>query len=244
MKAVILAGGNGTRLKPLTNHLQKTMVEINDKPLLWYHINHLKSHRINSIWLLLSKFSESVIDYFGDGSKYGVNVNYSTETRPLGTAGSLNNPDSNIKKELRNEEFIVIYGDNLTNIDYTSLLKFHHLKKSFLTIGLYKSKEPWTGGVIEIYNNGRIKSLVEKPPKEEVKTNTISAGVMVCKPEVLDYIPTGFSDFGFNILPKLIDLNKPMFALDTKSYVQDCGTQDRLIKARNDYSLGDIKFNF
>ena len=244
MTTVILSGGNGTRLKPLTEHMQKTMVEINQKPLLWYHIQQLKSHGINDVWVALHKFPETVINYFEDGSKYNININYSIEKSPLGTAGSLKNPNSEIEKHLRRGRFLEVYGDNLTNFNYRALQKFHMSKKSFLTVGLYQSTEPWTGGVIET-QHGRIKSVVEKPPKEQIMTNTISAGVMICEPELLSYIPEDTSsDFGFDILPKLLNVGKPLFALDTGSYVQDCGTIERLKKARRDYARKNVRFDF
>jgi NDP-sugar pyrophosphorylase family protein len=244
MKAVILSGGNATRLRPLTNNIQKTMLEMNNKPLLWYHINQLKLHGIKNIWFALHRFPESVINYFGNGSKHGIKVNYSVEKKALGTAGALKNPDSNIEKHLEKERFLVVYGDNLTNFNYSRLIGFHKDKKAFLTIGLYKSPEPWTMGVVKTNKNGKVLKFIEKPTKEEITINTVSAGILVCEPDILQFIPDGFSDFGFDINPKLLRLKKPLFALNTGSYVQDTGTYQRLSKARKDFTNGKVKFDF
>lgn len=242
MKALILAGGLGTRLRPLTNNTPKVMVKIGGKPILWYHMMLLKKHGVNDIWVNLHAFPKAIQDYFGDGSSLGVNINYSYEKELLGTAGALKNPDSGIEKEFSKSTFLVVYGDNLTDFDHSRLIDFHSDKRAFLSIGLYKSSEPWTMGVVETDKEGEILKIVEKPPKEEVATSTVSAGVMVCKPEVLNYIPKGFSDFGFDINPQLFKLKKRLFALNTGSYVQDTGTPERLAKARRDFAGNKLSF--
>lgn len=241
MKAVILSGGLGVRLRPLTNKIPKTMVNIDDKTLLWHHIYNLKKHGIKDVWIALQYLPQIVQDYFGDGSNYGIKIKYSIEKHPLGTAGALNNPDSEIKKDIQKESFIVIYGDNLTNYNLSKLISLHKKSTPILTVGLYESQEPWTMGVIEADKDGKIIRFVEKPPKEEIVTNTVSAGIIVCEPEIFNYIPAGFSDFGFDIFPKLISLNKELYAFSTHSYVQDIGTPDRLTKARKDYKTGKVK---
>jgi len=244
MKALILSAGLGTRLRPLTNNIPKTMVKIGHKPLLWHHVKHLERHDIKDIWINLHRFPDVVKDYFGDGSEYGVKITYSVEKNLLGTSGALKNPDSKIKREFKKERFFVVYGDNLSNFDYTSLVKFHQSKNSLVTIGLYKSSEPWTMGVVETNKYGRVTAFVEKPPKNEIKSDLVSAGVLVCEPEIIDYIPHGFSDFGFDVAPKLLKLDKPLFAFNPHSYVQDCGTHERLSKAKSDFKKKVIKFDF
>src|SRR5258708_3354248 len=144
MKAVILASGLGTRLKPLTDKTPKVMIKIGDKPLLWHHVNLLKTHGIKDIWINLHRYPEVIKKYFKDGIEFGVKINYSQESELLGTSGALRNPNSNIERELKKSRFLVVYGDNLTDFNYSKLIKFHTKKKSLLTIGLYKAKEPWT----------------------------------------------------------------------------------------------------
>lgn len=244
MKALILSAGLGTRLKPLTNNVPKTMVDVGGKPLLWYHINHLKKHGITDIWINVHWYPQVIMDYFGDGSAYGVDIHYSIEKELLGTSGALKNPNSAIENEFKKGTFIVVYGDNLTNFDHTKLIDFHNKKASLFTEGLYEAIEPWTMGVIETNSEGQILRAVEKPPKEEVTTNQVSAGVLVCEPEILDAIPSGFSDFGFDVVPKLLKQGKPLYAFNPQSYVQDCGTHDRLNKARSDFDQKSIRFDF
>lgn len=245
MKALILSAGLGTRLRPLTNNIPKTMVEIDHRPLLWYHIKHLKKHGVKDIWINLHWFPDVVKNYFRDGSEYGVKITYSIEKNLLGTSGALRNPDSNIGKELKKETFLVVYGDNLSNFDYTSLVRLHKSKKTLATIGLYKSLEPWTMGVVETNRQARVIAFTEKPPKNKVKSDLVFAGVMVCEPEILTYVPKVHpSDFGFDVLPTLLSRNKPLYALNTGSYVQDCGTHKRLSKARNDFKKKVVQFDF
>lgn len=238
MKALILSAGLGTRLRPLTNTIPKVMVPIGGKPLLWYHIQLFKKHGVKDIWINLHEHPRVIKNYFGDGSNLGVKISYSYEKGLLGTAGALKNPVSGIEKEFRKGGFLVVYGDNLTDFDYTKLIKFHKKKEAILSLGLYKCVDPWTMGVVEINEEGKILKFVEKPPREEVTTNTVSAGVLVCQPELLDYIPDGVSDLAFDIFPKLLKLKKPLFALDTGSYVQDCGTPERFAKAQADFQAG------
>lgn len=244
MKTLILSAGLGIRLKPLTNNIPKVMAPINGKPVLEYHIKHLKNHGIIDLWINLHWYPEVIQNYFGNGKKFGVKISYSYEKKLLGTAGALRNPSSGIEKEFRKETFLIVYGDNLTNFDHTKLINFHRKNDALLTTGLYRAKEPWTMGIVETNKKGKILRAVEKPPKEGIATDQVGAGVIVCKPEVLNYIPSGFSDFGFDIVPKLLKSKGSLWALNTSSYVQDTGTLERLAKAQADFKNGTVKFDF
>jgi mannose-1-phosphate guanylyltransferase len=231
MKAVILAGGMGTRLRPLTNDIPKPMVPINGKPLLYYHIQQLLYYGITDIWILTQYLPEKIEDYFKDGSAFGVNIKYSREIEPLGTSGALKNPDSTIYEDLKTDSFLVVYGDNLTNFDYGKIIAFHREKSAKMTIGLYHSDVPWTKGVIFLDDDKRITKMVEKPPKEEHMTDTVNSGIYVCEKDVLDYIPDGFSDFGFDVIPQLIAKGLPVYGFDNGYIVQDIGTFEGLAEA-------------
>lgn len=241
MNALILSAGLGTRLRPLTDKLPKVMLNIGSKPLLEHHINHIKNHGITEIWINLYLLPEKITSHFKNGHTLKVKIKYSPESTSLGTAGALKNPHSQIENAFKKDDFLIVYGDNLTNFDYQKLLKFHKEKGAILTMGLYRHHEPWTMGVIETDSDGKILSMKEKPPKEEIKTNLVNAGVYVCSPKILKYIPTGFSDFGSDIIPKLISAGKPIYGLETNAYVQDIGTPERLKKARQDFRKGKIK---
>jgi mannose-1-phosphate guanylyltransferase/phosphomannomutase len=245
MKAVILAGGLGTRLRPFTNKIPKVMVDIEGKPLLYYHIKHLREHGVKDIWISIHHFHETIKKYFGDGSNLGLKIKYSYDKKLPGTSGVLKNQKSGISEDFKKNEFIVVYGDNLTNFNYSKLIEFHKQNNALISMGLYESYEPWTMGNVEIDRDGRVLNFIEKPEKEKVKSNLVWAGIIVCKPEVSKFIPSKKeSDFGFDIFPKLLKLGKPLFALNPGSYVQDCGTFERLSKARNDFAAGRCKFYF
>lgn len=234
MKVLILAAGLGTRLKPLTNKIPKVMVKIGGKPLLCYHIQLLKKHGICDIWINLHWFPEKITNYFGDGSKFGVKINYSFEKKLLGTAGALKNPHSGIEKEFKKEKFLIVYGDNFTNLDYSKLRELHKLKKPLMTIGLYKSDVPWTKGVVETDHDGKVLKIVEKPPKNKITTNHVNAGIYLCETEIFDFIPQGFSDFGYDIFPKILAKKRSIYALPPNYYFQDVGSLEWLKKARRD----------
>lgn len=231
-RGLLLAGGLGNRLRPLTNTIPKVMIEIGGKPLLEYHINLLRHYGITEIWINLHWLPDQITNYFGDGSKWGVDIHYSFEKELLGSAGALKNPDSNIEETFRPGPFVVDYGDNLTNYNIGKLMDFHKEKNALFTMGLYRYPEPWTMGVIEIDQQGKVLEMVEKPPKEEAKSNLVNAGVYICEPEVIDKIPAGFSDFGMDIIPGLVTADQ-VYALETGDYVQDTGTFERLEKARS-----------
>lgn len=231
-KGVILAAGLGARLRPLTNTVPKAMVEVGGKPLLWYQVQLLKFYGISEIWINLHWLPEQITQYFGDGSKFGVKIRYSYEKKLLGSAGALKNPESGIAEDLKGKSFVVSYADNLTNFDIGKLMDFHRQNKAIFTMGLFRSPEPWTAGVAELDFSGRVVKMVEKPPKEEIKSDLVNAGIYVCQPEVLDMIPGSFSDFGFDIIPQILKQKRALFGLETGSVVQDTGTWERLEKAR------------
>jgi NDP-sugar pyrophosphorylase family protein len=238
MKALILAAGKGTRLLPLTKDRPKVMIEFGDKPLLWYHIRLLKFYGITDIWMNTNWYPQSIYDYFGDGSKFGVHLIYSEEKELLGTAGALNP----LKRVFKDDQFLITQGDNLTNFNYSKLIKFHNQHHAFFSLGLFNSPEPWTQGMVETDKSGSITKLVEKPDKKDVTTDQVNAGVYVCEPGLLKLIPPGFCDFGFDVFPEIIRKKLPFYGLSTGDYVQDTGTHERLKKAKAD--LPSLKFPF
>lgn len=237
MKAVILAAGLGTRLHPITDKIPKAMVKIGGKPLLHHHIDSLKSNGITDIWITLHWLPEVIQKYFGDGSNFGIKISYSYEKELLGTAGALKNPSFKIGEQLTKETFLIVYGDNFTNINYTNLIKSHRKNRGVMTIGLYKSDEPWTKGIIETNSRGKVIRMVEKPPKELVTTDQVNAGIYVCESRVLDYIPNGFSDFGFDIIPSILNSGEVICGFVGEHFVQDVGTFRGLRQARRLHKL-------
>jgi NDP-sugar pyrophosphorylase family protein len=242
MQAFIVAAGLGTRLRPLTDNVPKCMIDIGGRPLLWYHIQLLKFHGIKDIWVNTHWLADQVQSYFGNGSKYGVHISYSHEKELLGTSGALKNPQSGIFNSLKTGPFLIIYGDDFTNFNYSKFIEFHNARKSFMTIAVDHSAEPWTKGVIETDSSEKIIRMVEKPPKDEIKSDLTNAGIYLCQPEVLDSIPDGFSDFAKDIIPIFLSQNQPLYAYIMDDYLQDTGTPQRYAKAREDFKT--IKFPF
>lgn len=234
MTGVILGAGLGTRLRPLTDTTPKVMVDIGGKPLLEYHVELLKKYGVDEIWINTHWLAEKIGEYFGDGAKWGVRINYSFEKELLGSAGALKNPESGIEKALRRGRFVVTYGDNLTNYNLGKLIAFHQQRKAIFSLGLFRAEDPWTRGMVETDGQGRVTKMVEKPAREEVTTNLVNAGVYVCEPKVLDEISKEVQDFGRDLIPKLLSGGEKVFAWeDVGAFVEDVGTPERLDSARN-----------
>ena len=238
MKAFILAAGLGTRLRSLGLDVPKVMVPIGGKPLLEHHLELFKRQGIREFIVNLHYLPEKITDYFGDGRKFGVSITYSHEPELLGTAGAV----KKMETDLRGGSFIVFYGDNLVRVDFAPLVEFHRARQAEVTVALFASPEPWTGGVVETDSNGGVLRFVEKPDRKQVSTNLISAGILILEPQVLDVIPAGqFYDFGRDVFPKLLAERRPVYAMEPKAYIQDVGTPERLAKAQRDFEKGALK---
>ena len=207
MKAVILAGGKGTRLKPYTTVFPKPLMPINDKPILEIVIRQLKSHGFDEVIITVGHLAELIMTFFGDGSKFGVKIKYSREDKPLGTAGGL----GLLKQEL-NETFLMMNGDVLTSLNYSDLTDYHKRNGAIATIALNKREVYIDFGVVELDNDNSIVGYKEKP-----KINyLVSMGVYVFEPEILKYIgPKKFLDFP-DLVKKLISNGETV-----KGYVYD-----------------------
>ncbi len=198
--AFILVGGKGTRLRPITDKTPKPMIEVKGKPILEYVIELLGKYEIKNTVMALGYKGEQIKEYFGDGEKYGTNIEYVTEKEPLGTGGPLR-----LAKKLLVEEFLMFNGDNLTNINLNDMYSFHKKNNAYATIALCSVKEPENFGVIEMEGN-QIKKFVEKPSNP--KSNLINSGAYILKPEVIDMIPKGFSLIEKDVFPKLSEQGK------------------------------------
>ena len=203
MIALILAGGIGERLRPITNNIPKPMVPVNGKSFLQYHIEELKRAGIKDIVLCTGYLSNKIQEYFGDGSKFDVKIKYSIEKKPLGTAGAIKNAEKYV-----NNTFLVLNGDSYLKIDYNKLINFHKSKKAKLTIALLTIKDPRRYGLVNIDKESKILSFDEKTTNPKGKL--INGGVYTVEPEVLKAIPDLINvSFEKEIFPKLI--NKEMF---------------------------------
>ncbi|MBP7496194.1 MAG: NTP transferase domain-containing protein [Bacteroidales bacterium] len=225
MKAVILAGGLGTRLKPFTEIIPKPLLPIGEKAVMEIQIEHLKKHGFDEIFLATNYKSDYIKKFFGDGSNYGVKLTISKENTPLGTAGPVK-----LLKDLLNEPFLVMNGDILTLLNFKNFYNFATLKESLLTIGIKEIMTPFQFGNI-YYEGDYVTDIEEKP---NIITN-ILAGIYIFKPEIIDLIPDN-QNFGMDKLIKEMLQNKmPISKYTIEEYWLDIGRVDDFEKAQNIY---------
>lgn len=208
MKAVIMAGGEGTRLRPLTSQRPKPLVPAVNTPIMEHIVLLLKEHGITEIIVTLHYLADEIEGYFGDGSELGVNILYSVEDTPLGTAGSVKQAEAH----LREEAFLIISGDALTDIDLTKAIQFHNAKGSLATIVLSHVHNPLEFGVVITDDEGKIKRFLEKPSWGEVFSDTVNTGMYILEPSIFDYMEPGRSyDWSQHIFPQILEEGKPLF---------------------------------
>ena len=230
MKAVILAGGEATRLRPLTCNTAKIMVPILNRPLLEYLITYLKKHNMVDITIALGKQVEQIQSYFGDGSKFGLRIAYSVEHFPMGTAGAVKNAQS-----LLDESFIVFNGDIFTDIDLTAMMDLHCRKKASVSIALTPVEDPTIYGVVETDAGNRVKRFIEKPSRDEVTTNMINAGIYILEPEILNYIPPKILfTFERNVFPAALERGQAVYGYPSEAYWIDIGTPEKYLRLNHD----------
>ncbi|HET9531425.1 MAG TPA: NDP-sugar synthase [Blastocatellia bacterium] len=237
MQALILAGGKGTRLRPLTMHTPKPIVPIANQPFLLYQLELLKQADVRDVILSLSYQPHKIEDKLGDGTDQNVRISYTVEASPLGTAGAYRNAEGLIR-----ETTIVFNGDVLTDIDLNEVIKFHRERESVATIVLTPVPNPTAYGLVETDEDGRVRRFLEKPKPEEVTCNTINAGVYILEPKVLDYVPEGEPFmFEYGVFPKLLESGEPFYGYIFKGYWRDIGTCSSYLQANLDVLAGRVQ---
>src|SRR6266436_3874906 len=186
MKAVILGGGEGTRLRPLTSNQPKPMMPIANVPMMEHIVKLLARHGFDDIVVTVAFMANHIRTYFGDCSEFGVRMRYATEETPLGTAGSVRNAMDEL-----DEPFLVISGDVLTDIDLSAICRFHRDKGAMATIGLKAMENPLEFGIVITRDDGSVDRFLEKPTWGQVFSDTINTGIYVLEPGVFDFIPAG-----------------------------------------------------
>lgn len=200
MKGMILAAGEGRRLRPLTDHLPKPMLPVAGRPLLEHTITYLRDNGVTDLAINLYHLPDIVIDYFGNGSRWGVNLRYSVEEQLLGSAGGVKRLQS-----FFDETFVVFYGDLLTWANLRPMIELHQQAGVVATMGLYQVPDPWNRGIVQLDEAKNIIRFVEKPPRDQVFSNLANAGIYILEPQVLDRIPAEqVYDFGHNVFPDLL----------------------------------------
>ena len=237
MKAVVMAGGQGSRLRPLTVGRPKPMVPVVNKPVLGHILELLKRHGITEVIVTVQYHAESLEDYFGDGQHLGLNITYVVEEVPLGTAGSV----KNARKHL-DDPFLVISGDALTDFDLGKIIAFHQEKGATATLALCRVPNPLEYGVIITDADGRIVQFLEKPSWGEVISDQVNTGIYVLQPEVLELIPEGEScDWSQQVFPQLLERGEPMFGYVAEGYWCDIGNHEEYLRACHDVLQGRVQ---
>ena len=227
MKAVVLAGGKGTRMLPYTNILPKPMLPIDGMPILEVLIRQMKRYGISEVILTVGHMAYLLESYFKDGSHYGVNICYSKEDEPLGTAGPLS------LIEGLDETFMVMNGDVLTTLEFGNLIKYHRDRGGVATIATHRRKVNIDLGVVQINDGDEIENYTEKPSMNF----NVSMGIYVFEPSVLAYIPKGeYLDFPDLVL-KLINAGERVISYAFEGYWQDLGNQKDYIEASEEFNL-------
>ena len=230
VKAVILAGGEGTRLRPLTSNTPKPMMPLANKPMMEHIVNLLALHGFDEIVVTVAFLANQIRDYFGDGSDFGVTMRYATEDSPLGTAGSVRNAADEL-----DDTFLVISGDVLTDIDLTAFVKAHRDAGASASIALKHVENPLEFGIVITQPDGTIERFLEKPTWGEVFSDTINTGIYVLEPVVFDHIPEGeVVDFSSDVFPALLDDGHTLHGHVSEGYWEDVGTLEAYSRAHTD----------
>lgn len=239
MRAVIMAGGSGSRLRPLTCDLPKPMVPVLNRPVMHYTVDLLKKHGIQEIAVTLAYLPRAVKDYFEDGADFGVRLQYFVEETPLGTAGSVKNAAGFLPGT-----FVVISGDALTDLDISQAVAFHKERGSQATLVLHRQQIPLEYGVVITDNEGRITRFLEKPSWGEVFSDTVNTGIYILEPAVLDYFEEGRQfDFSKDLFPRLLEDGVPMYGYISDSYWCDIGDLRSYRQAQFDVLEGKVSVN-
>ncbi len=239
MKAVIMAGGEGTRLRPLTSNAPKPMLPLVNRPMMEHVIDLLTRHDIDEIIVTVAFMANSIRTYFGDGSEFGVQIEYATEESPLGTAGSVRNAMEHL-----DERFLVISGDVLTDIDLGAIVATHNESGALATIGLVHVENPLEFGIVITHEDGRIERFLEKPTWGQVFSDTINTGIFVLEPEVFDHIEADRPvDFSSEVFPKLLAEDLPLYGAVAEGYWEDVGTLEAYVRAHRDILDGAVHVN-
>ncbi len=233
-----MAGGEGTRLRPMTANQPKPLLPVVNKPIMEHVLRLLRRHGFDETVVTVQFLASMVRNYFGDGEESGMTLQYATEDIPLGTAGSVKNAED----ALRDAPFLVISGDALTDIDLSDLVRFHKDHAALVTVALARVPDPLEFGIVIADEQGRIQRFLEKPTWGQVFSDTVNTGIYVMEPEVLAQVPRGESvDWSADVFPKLIDRGAPVYGWVADGYWEDVGTHEAYHRVQADVLSGKVK---
>jgi mannose-1-phosphate guanylyltransferase/phosphomannomutase len=239
MQAVIMAGGTGANLHSLTADTSKPMTPVFSRPVMDHLIEHLAKHDIRNIIVVTSSHGRDIVDYFDDGYKWGVNIRYSIEHTPMGTAGGV--------KELQpilDSTFLVISGDTITDVDLDAAIDYHRTKSAMATIVTHEVDDPTEYGVVGMSDDGHVTRFFEKPKSDDVFSKTVSTGIYVLEPEALSSIPYDTPyDFGRELFPRLLRNMEPIYGVSLPGYWCDIGSFAQYRKVHFDALTSKVDLN-
>jgi mannose-1-phosphate guanylyltransferase/phosphomannomutase len=237
MRAVVMAGGEGTRLRPLTTNVPKPLLPVVGEPIMGHLLRLLNRHGIEQAVVTVQYLAASIRSYFGAGEEYGVALSYATESVPLGTAGSVKNAEQG----LAGEPFLVVSGDALTDIDLSALIDFHQRTGAVVTVALARKPNVLEFGNVITAEDGRIERFIEKPTWGQVLSDTVNTGIYVMAPEVLDLVPADVKvDWAADVFPRLMAAGAPLYGYVTDGYWEDVGTIDSYLAVQGDMLRGQV----
>ena len=232
-----MAGGEGTRLRPMTANQPKPLLPVANRPIMEHVLRLLKRHGFTDTVVTVQFLAALVRNYFGDGEEFGMSLRYATEEMPLGTAGSVRNAED----ELRDERFLVISGDALTDMDLSAMVRFHEEKGALVTVGLARVPDPLEFGIVITQEDGQIQRFLEKPTWGQVFSDTVNTGVYIMEPEVLAEVTPGeVVDWSGDVFPKLLKRGAPLYGYISDGYWEDVGTHESYLKAQADVLAGRV----
>lgn len=233
MKVVIMAGGKGTRIASINSEVPKPMIPILDKPILEHQVNTLKSQGYTDFVFIIGHLGHVVSDYFGDGSKFGINIEYIVEETPLGTAGALF-----YLKEKINEDFLLVNGDIIFDVDVERFLESHKKNNSYATILTHPNNHPYDSGIIKSDKDGKVTDWLHKEDERLWYKNRVNAGLHMLSPKIFKYFDeVEKKDLDRDILKPLIKEGQ-LYVYDSPEYVKDMGTPDRFYQVTEDIQSG------
>ncbi len=236
MKAVVMAGGEGSRLRPLTVNTPKPLAPVCNIPVMEHMIGRLVRHNIKEIIVTLHYLADEIVSYFGNGKEFGVNINYSIEEEPLGTAGSIKKIASSL-----DDSFLIISGDAITDFDFSAFIQFHKTKRSKASVILKKVENPLEFGIVITDSDSVIRKFIEKPDWGEVITDTVNTGIYCLEPEILDLMENGaVYDFSKDIFPMMMKKGEPLYGCVLDGYWCDIGSLEQYRLASCDLFQGKI----
>ncbi len=242
MKVVIIAGGQGTRIRSVNSEVPKAMIPVAGKPIIEWEIEMAKRQGYTDFLLIVGYLGEQIVNYLGDGGKWNVNIDYFQEKEPLGTAGSLG-----YLKEQLTEDFFVFYGDTIVDIDMERMLRYHRAKEADATLFVHPNDHPYDSDIVDMSEDGRVRGFFIKPhPTGFVSHNTVNASLFIFSPLVLERIEVGKkSHIEKNVLPRCLEDGLRLFGYNSPEYIKDMGTPERYEAVGEDIRTGRVtKMNF